>query len=240
MSQATLPLPPSRALCICAEVASALAAAHAKGVVHRDIKPSNIMLTADGVKVFDFGIAATVGSPEPDLADADIMGTPTYVAPERLLGGPVTGAMDVYALGVMLHRLLTGAYPSSVGSVEELVFSHVFEEPADLPVMEGLPSPISDAYRRALAKDPDERPTAAEFALILAEAVGSVVALGEPRTPDDRTEPLPRAAAPTTAGRRRCRAGHADRRQDPEPADRRGDEGRGSGGAPTAGGAVGG
>jgi serine/threonine-protein kinase len=204
LSQVAMPLEPARALQICAEVASALAAAHARGVVHRDIKPSNIMLTVDGVKVFDFGIAAAVGSPGSDLADADIVGTPTYVAPERLLGGPVTGATDVYALGVMLHRLLTGTYPWTITSIELLVFSHVFAEPADLPAIAGLPAPVSEAYRRALAKDPDRRPAAAELAVILAEAVGAVGAVGAVvRTGEGppATARLPLARPPVTAHR---------------------------------------
>jgi serine/threonine protein kinase len=76
---------------ICAEVAAALAAAHAEQVVHRDIKPANIMLTPSGAKVLDFGIAATTGSADPD-PDGPVMGTPAYVAPERLVLFPLVGS----------------------------------------------------------------------------------------------------------------------------------------------------
>src|SRR5206468_10403014 len=94
LARGSLPWPAG--LRIAAEVASALAAAHARGLVHRDIKPANVMLTATGAKVVDFGIAALVGQ----RADPVLVGTPAYVAPERVHGSAVTAANDVYALGL--------------------------------------------------------------------------------------------------------------------------------------------
>ncbi|MFD0819525.1 serine/threonine-protein kinase, partial [Micromonospora zhanjiangensis] len=98
---------------VCAEVCAALAAAHAHGVVHRDIKPANIMLTPAGVKVLDFGIAASAGQPDPEV-DGLVIGTPAFVAPERFDGIPATPATDMYAVGVLLHLCLSGRLPWAV------------------------------------------------------------------------------------------------------------------------------
>ncbi|MEK8106227.1 serine/threonine-protein kinase [Micromonospora sp. M12] len=106
------PLPPTVAMRTCAQVAEALAAAHERSLVHRDIKPSNVMLTPAGVKVVDFGIATTAGRPELE-ADGRLLGTAAYLAPERLAGGTVLPASDVYALGLLLYRTLTNELPWS-------------------------------------------------------------------------------------------------------------------------------
>src|SRR6185312_10275298 len=103
---------------LCAEVASALATAHARGVVHRDVTPANVMLTGSGAKVVDFGISALIG--QRDAApDGSLLGTPAYLAPERLTGGQVSPAADVYALGLLLYRSLTGRLPWPAGSTTE-------------------------------------------------------------------------------------------------------------------------
>jgi serine/threonine-protein kinase len=155
------------ALRIMAEVAAALAAAHSIGVVHRDVKPGNIMLTPYGAKVFDFGIAASAGDTDHADARGRILGTPSYVAPERLAGARVTPAADMYAFGVLLTRL--------------------FDEP------EGVPLEIDRLRRRCLAADPSSRPTAAEAhslvrAVLASYPSGVMVHSG-------RTVPLPVPAA---------------------------------------------
>ena len=160
---------PARAFQICAEIASALAAAHALGIVHRDVKPANVFLTPVGVKLFDFGIAARVGVPDDDGFD-DVIGTPTYLAPERLLGGPVTTASDVYALGILLYGLLMSTSPWPTRSDSETIAAHLLEEPAPLPVSPDIPRSVADLYRRCLARNPDDRPTAAEVAGVLTDA----------------------------------------------------------------------
>jgi serine/threonine-protein kinase len=158
------------------------------------------MMTADGVKVFDFGIAASIGSPDVDGEGGDIIGTPHYVAPERVAGGPVTAATDVFAVGVMLYRLLTGGYPWTTGPVEALVLSHLEREPLPLPALEGVPDAVPDLYRRALGRDPDERPSARELAATLAEAAGAPIQVGPQPLPvvaaEDRTAVVAPAGRP--------------------------------------------
>ncbi|TWJ25520.1 serine/threonine-protein kinase [Micromonospora endolithica] len=171
------PLPPHAGLRACAEVAGALAAAHAQGLVHRDIKPSNVMLTPTGAKVLDFGIAAAVGAPEID-PDGRLMGTPAYLAPERLTAGEVVPASDVYALGLLLHRVLTARLPWHSETTTQMLKAHVYVEPADLPHVDGLPEAVRDLCRRCLAKDPADRPSATEAERVLVDAAGLTGATG--------------------------------------------------------------
>ncbi|WP_305790095.1 serine/threonine-protein kinase [Symbioplanes lichenis] len=272
------PLPWQTAVRICAQVASALAAAHEHGIVHRDVKPGNIMVPGaagssegagvaaqasggaagaaawsriwgaagggvrarmrggaaghpgaargsavggagaasggagaasggaggaaggasagvgaasggaaggaagagaarggaavfgDGVKLVDFGISAAAGSV--DEIDGEVLGTPAYLAPERLDGGPVRTASDVYGLGLLLYRALAGAMPWEASTITEMVSAHLREEPRPLPSLPGMPRAVADLVRRCLAKAPEARPDAAEAAWILADAAG--------------------------------------------------------------------
>jgi len=159
---------------ICAEVAAGLAAAHAEHVVHRDIKPGNVMLTPSGAKVLDFGIAAAVGSADPD-PDGPVMGTPAFVAPERFAGHPATPATDMFALGTLLYQCLSGRLPWTAGSPTELVEAACKLDPEPLPEIDALPGEVVDLCSRCLAKDPAERPTALVAALLLGEAVDARV-----------------------------------------------------------------
>src|SRR5919107_3678098 len=134
-------LPWQDAVTIAAEVASALATAHARGVVHRDVTPANVMLTSSGAKVVDFGISALVG--QRDAApDGSLLGTPAYLAPERLGGGQVTPATDVYALGLLLYRLLTARLPWPAENTTEALRAHLYADPAPLPA--GIPPEVSE------------------------------------------------------------------------------------------------
>ncbi|HEX7744935.1 MAG TPA: serine/threonine-protein kinase, partial [Micromonosporaceae bacterium] len=171
------PVTVEQALRICAEVASALAAAHAHGLVHRDVKPGNVMLGASGAKVVDFGLAAVAG--ERDAADGTemMLGTPAYLAPERLAGQPVVAATDVYALGLLLYRLLAGRPPWSTETTTQMLQAHVYVQPEPLPRLRGVPPVVTDLVRRCLVKDPAGRPSSSEVAVTLAHAAGIRVPL---------------------------------------------------------------
>jgi len=165
------PLPPEEALRICADVASALAAAHAIGLVHRDVKPGNVMLTPSGAKVFDFGIAALIGGPEVTSDEPD---TSAFLAPERLTENTVIPPSDVYALGLLLHRTLTGELPWNAETSARMFAEHTYIPPAPLPDIEGVDAAVTEACARCLAEEPLSRPSAGEVAALLADAAGVV------------------------------------------------------------------
>jgi serine/threonine-protein kinase len=174
------PLSWQTALDMAAETAAALSAAHARGLVHRDITPANIMITSAGVKVVDFGISAVMG----DRSGGPVVGTPSYLAPERLagdLGGPPA---DVYALGVVLYQALTGdlPWPTQTGAQalgrpdQRNLFGGHRPDPEPLPEIAGLPDEVAELIARCLASDPADRPDSAALARALARAAGVRVA----------------------------------------------------------------
>jgi serine/threonine protein kinase len=160
-------------------VCNALAKAHSIGIIHRDIKPDNIFLhqTEKGeiVKVVDFGIAKLIDrSSDPALKNltvtGTVVGTPTYMSPERLTNKPYDGRSDVYSLGIIMYQMLTGQVPfdPDFHSLAEVMIMHVREEP--LPpsqINPDIPEPVETIVIRTLAKDPSRRPTAKELALEL-------------------------------------------------------------------------
>jgi serine/threonine-protein kinase len=158
---------PREAVEIAAQIAAGLSAAHAQGVVHRDIKPANVILTASGAKVIDFGIAATAGAPDEVAPDGSILGTLSYVAPERLLGSAVLPPADMFSFGVLLFNLLTGKPPWPPGTrLDDRLLAA-----APPPVIPGIPDKIGELYKSCIAADPDERPTAAAAAAVLMVAL---------------------------------------------------------------------
>lgn len=164
-------LPWREAVTIGAEVASALATAHARGVVHRDVTPGNVMLTPTGVKVVDFGISALVGESEQG-PDGALLGTPAYLAPERLDNGQVSPATDVYAVGLLLYRMLTGRLPWQASTTTQMLRAHMYNDPDPMPPVVGLPAEVEELVRRCLAKSPADRPSTADVARTLADAAG--------------------------------------------------------------------
>ncbi len=197
---ATGPLPWPQAAAVCAQVASALAAAHRIGVVHRDIKPGNVMLTPSGAKVLDFGIASLAG----DHLGADgghVVGTPGYAAPERLRPGPAVPASDVYALGVLLYEALTGHLPRQVATWHEAALAHQDAVPPELPDVPGLPRAVRRLCLACLSPDPTLRPTAEEAAGVLGAAADQpkVVGAAAGTLPVPVTTPAA-SAAPTMSG----------------------------------------
>lgn len=169
-------LPWRDALTIAAETTSALATAHARGVVHRDVTPGNVMLTPTGVKVVDFGISALVGESEKG-PDGALLGTPAYLAPERLDGGQVSPATDVYAVGLLLYRMLTGRLPWQASTTTQMLRAHLYTDPGPMPSVPGLPDGVAELVRRCLAKRPEDRPTSVEVARTLADTVGVLAAV---------------------------------------------------------------
>ncbi|NJC16104.1 serine/threonine-protein kinase [Micromonospora profundi] len=188
-------LPWREAVAIGAEVSSALATAHSRGVVHRDVTPGNVMLTPTGVKVVDFGISALVGESEKG-PDGALLGTPAYLAPERLDNGQVSPATDVYAVGLLLYRMLTGRLPWEATTTTQMLRAHMYSDPDPMPSVPGLPDEVTDLVRRCLAKRPGDRPATAELARTLAEAAGMPAAV--PVSPAAHLDPAALASAGTT------------------------------------------
>ena len=210
------PLTISRALELAIAVADLLAFAHARGLMHRDIKPENLFLhrTPDGdevLKVLDFGIAKVVGAAEDEQGSSEltqagsVIGTPRYIAPERLTGGEYDGRSDVYSLGVILYELAVGVSPlGTPGRTPwEVMSRHVTHRPRRLQDIDAtLPRSLSALVERMLDKDPAGRPDAAELGqalrAVLAEVRGDpglagrvayAVAIGVAETLDgDHTE----------------------------------------------------
>ncbi|OZV83671.1 serine/threonine protein kinase [Micromonospora echinospora] len=208
------------------QVAAALAAAHRIGVVHHDVKPGNVMLTDTGAKVLDFGIAALAGPRHPRLgrdAGEPLMGTPAYLAPERLAAGAPDPASDVYALGALLYRTLTGRAPLPVRTWEDAWAVHGRGTPVPPLGIPELPADVDRLVMACLAADPTRRPAAADVATRLgmgrpahppttilptlssppAPVAPSPTLVARPRTPADRTlvgpGPAPGWSAPPTA-----------------------------------------
>ncbi|MCM4079080.1 serine/threonine-protein kinase [Paractinoplanes hotanensis] len=176
-------LPWQHAVRITAEVAAALAAAHSRGIVHRDVTPANVMLTATGAKVVDFGISALIGENDID-PDGSLLGTPAYLAPERLEGGQVSPATDVYAVGLLIYRTLIGQLPWDVGTTTALLRAHQYTEPEPLPPVEDLPPEVDALVGRCLEKRPADRPSSAELAHILAAISAGAPSVARGYVPD--------------------------------------------------------
>ncbi|WP_229075875.1 serine/threonine-protein kinase [Actinoplanes sp. DH11] len=195
------------AVMIAAEVASALATAHSRGVVHRDVTPANVMLTGAGAKVVDFGISAVVG--QRDAApDGSLLGTPAYLAPERLGGASVSPATDVYALGLLLYRALTGRMPWPAENTAEALRAHLYSDPEPVPELPGMPAAVADMCLRCLAKNPADRPGAAEIARSLSATLGLRPIIPPLRSGEGPIVPGARAVVPVPPIRPAGRARH--------------------------------
>ncbi|WP_458686842.1 serine/threonine-protein kinase [Nocardia tengchongensis] len=162
------------AVAVALSCAAGLDAAHRSGILHRDVKPSNLMFAANGaLKLTDFGIAKIVGGADTLVTKAgEIIGTPSYIAPEQVRGNQLTPATDVYALATMLYQLLSGVLPFPTGSdALALLFAHAYGDPVPLTdVAPFVPHPIAEAVMRGLASDPAERYDSAEtFGVAIAE-----------------------------------------------------------------------
>ena len=140
-------LSPERALAICAEVADALDAAHARGLVHRDVKPANVLLDKrEHTYLADFGLTKQIGGASTQTGQ--LVGTLDYLAPEQIRGDPVDGRTDEYALACVLYESLAGQPPFQRGTEAEVLWAHMQEEPPSPRAYPGL-EPV---FRKAFAK----------------------------------------------------------------------------------------
>ena len=151
-------LPAAQVVAIGARVADALDHAHRQGVVHRDIKPANVLvdLANDVVKVADFGIARITDAAR--TRTGLMLGTPAFMSPEQMAGERIDGRSDLYALGVMLYQLLTGALPHASESMARLMFAIANEPAPDLRIARpDLPEALARIVAQALQKRPGQR-----------------------------------------------------------------------------------
>ncbi|MGR4850264.1 serine/threonine-protein kinase [Streptomyces sp. LARHCF252] len=169
------PFSPVAAALLTAQIADALAASHADGVVHRDLKPANVLLQQyDGRMhplLTDFGIARLADSPGLTRTQ-EFVGTPAYVAPEGAEGRPQTSAVDIYGAGILMYELVTGRPPFGGGSALEVLHQHLSAEPRRPST---VPDPLWTVIERCLRKNPDERPSAENLARglrVVAEGIG--------------------------------------------------------------------
>ena len=187
------PLSIAEVVNVMADVAKALAYAHADGVVHRDIKPDNILISGNAAAVADFGIAKAISSSRRDdgglTSVGTSLGTAGYMAPEQVAGDPsLDHRADIYALGCVAYEMLTGSAPFAGKSAPQMLAAHVLETPT--PVRERRPDTppvLADLVMRCIAKDPDQRPANGEAILAALDdiAVGATA-----------PQPTPRAGVP--------------------------------------------
>ncbi|MFE7166421.1 serine/threonine-protein kinase [Streptomyces sp. NPDC057616] len=169
------PFTPVAAALLTAQIADALAASHADGVVHRDLKPANVLLKQDGGQMHpmltDFGIARLADSPGLTRTQ-EFVGTPAYVAPESAEGRPQTSAVDIYGAGILMYELVTGRPPFAGSSALEVLHQHLSAEPRRPST---VPDPLWTVIERCLSKNPDERPSAENLARglrVVSEGIG--------------------------------------------------------------------
>ncbi|MGW7193913.1 protein kinase domain-containing protein, partial [Streptomyces sp. NPDC054838] len=197
------PFSPVAASLLTAQIADALAASHADGVVHRDLKPANVLLDERHGQMkpmlTDFGIARLADSPGLTRTH-EFVGTPAYVAPESAEGRPQTSAVDIYGAGILLYELVTGRPPFAGGTALEVLHRHLSEEPQRPP---SLPEPVWTVIRHCLRKEPDERPGAESLARglrVVASGIGvhsspaeveAALGVGALLAPDPSPAPVP-------------------------------------------------
>ena len=193
LSERVGPLEPPQAAHICIQILNALAHAHRAGIIHRDLKPANVMVTDTGiVKIMDFGIARMLGGEQLTHAGS-MMGTPAYMAPEQVLGGEIDGRADLYAVGVLLYRLLSRELPFKADTAIAMAQKQVADAPTPIRSFRpNLPPWCESLIIKALSKAPADRfQTAEEFRAAILTAV-------TPQALDDMVTML--TAAPEVRG----------------------------------------
>ena len=197
-------LSPERTAAIIAQVAAALDAAHARGLVHRDVKPANILLEqrgeAEHVFLTDFGLSKHARSDSGLTETGSLLGTVDYIAPEQVDGGEADARSDIYALGCVMHQMLAGRVPFDKPSSMAKLYAHVHEEP---PQLTDVPPALAAVVARAMEKDPGRRyRSAGELARAAADAVGVALpslSSGPVQPPRRRRPPRPALIAAAAA-----------------------------------------
>ncbi|MFJ9433329.1 protein kinase [Streptomyces sp. NPDC101490] len=191
------PYPWEWAVCVAAQLCAVLAAVHAVPIVHRDLKPRNVMVRPDGsLVVLDLGVASVLDADTTRLTHTGSpIGSPAYMAPEQAMGGAVGPSTDLYALGVLLHELLSGNVPFAGSTALGVLHRHLYEPPVPLRGLRPeVPEALESLVLRLLAKDPRERPSGAHE--VYEHLLPLLPARGAPVGPMDPTRPFLRPHAP--------------------------------------------
>ncbi|MGW2668970.1 Stk1 family PASTA domain-containing Ser/Thr kinase [Streptomyces sp. NPDC001272] len=188
-------LQPRAALDILEPVLAALAAAHRAGFVHRDIKPENVLIGDDGrVKVADFGLVRSVDAAT--HTTGSVLGTVSYLAPEQIEDGVYDARVDVYACGVVLYEMLTGAKPHTGGTPAQVLFQHLNEDvPPPSAAVPGLPAALDELVAQATARTPALRPADAAALLALTREARALAGEAELDAVPPRARSAERSAA---------------------------------------------
>ncbi|WP_405393858.1 serine/threonine-protein kinase [Streptomyces gougerotii] len=202
-------LPPVTLAALAAGLAEALVSIHRDGLVHRDLKPSNVLLTDDGPRVIDFGIARALDATALTRTGATI-GSAGFMSPEQVAGGEITAASDIFSLGAVLAFAATGTGPFGVGSAPAMLYRVVYEPPD----LQSVPDPeLRALLADCLAKEPALRPTPQQILRRVAPAAPwapHMPPAGRPppkRPVGPRGPPPSRKCSPSTPGRRFSRRG---------------------------------
>src|SRR5688572_17378083 len=182
-------LRPYRAIDVCRQVASALDAAHAMGLIHRDVKPANVLIEGRNAFLTDFGLTKQTGTQAQLTRAGDMVGTIHYVAPEQIEGRKVSARSDVYALGCLLYHCLSGQVPFAHETDVAVIYAHLSEEPTKLSTLRrDLPEGLDAVVAKALDKSPDRRfPSCGDMISAARAVLDSAGPLGDTSPPRHST-----------------------------------------------------
>ena len=203
-------LRPYRAIDVCRQVASALDAAHAMGLIHRDVKPANVLIEGRNAFLTDFGLTKQTGTHAQLTRAGDMVGTIHYVAPEQIEGRRVSARSDVYSLGCLLYHCLSGQVPFAHETDVAVIYAHLSEQPPKLSELRPeLPEGLDAVMAKALDKSPDRRfPSCGDMISAARAVIDAAGPLSEtiPPRPSQVARSAPRPRSATRPRRRAARA----------------------------------